>query len=152
MSKSADAISRGIVVSVAGNIAPPLAAFASAPILAQALGVEGRGAAAAGAAPMLLAMCALTVGMPEAITYYVAKRGPDPAVLRRGLIYLAVAGVVGTVALVVLPMHLIPDQPVLITLMTISACALMPALLLSGLRGYAAGLGQWNVIALLTRN
>jgi len=148
MSKSAEVIRRGIVVSVAGNIAPPLAAFASAPILAQALGVEGRGAAAAGAAPMLLAMCALTVGMPEAITYYVAKRGPDPAVLRRGLIYLAVAGVVGTVALVVLPMHLIPDQPVLITLMTISACALMPALLLSGLRGYAAGLGQWNVIAL----
>jgi len=73
-----------IFFAVAGSAITPLMSLATAPILAQFLGVSGRGELAAGTAPMLFAVAVGTLGMPEALTFYIAKqaRGARRAVLR----------------------------------------------------------------------
>jgi O-antigen/teichoic acid export membrane protein len=63
-----------IFYSVAGSAITPLMSLATAPILAQCLGVAGRGELAAGMAPMLFAVAVGALGVPEALTFYVARR------------------------------------------------------------------------------
>ena len=73
-----------IFYAVAGSAITPLMSLATAPILAQSLGVAGRGELAAGMAPMLFAVAVGALGMPEALTFYVARqaRGARRAVRR----------------------------------------------------------------------
>ncbi|VXC54004.1 Putative integral membrane protein [Arthrobacter sp. 9V] len=87
-----------IFYAVAGSAVTPLMSLATAPILAQSLGVSGRGELAAGAAPMLFAVAIGALGIPEALTFYIARqaRGARRAVLRAfGILTLlgAIAGV-----------------------------------------------------------
>ncbi|KQQ00915.1 MULTISPECIES: oligosaccharide flippase family protein [unclassified Rathayibacter] len=140
-------MARDIAVASIGNLMAPLAAFATAPILGHALGVEGRGEVAAVTAPYLLAVVAGTVGIPEALTFLLARR---PAAARatflRAVVLLAAAG--GIAALVICfgaPVLSGGDQTVE-HLMVLSAAAVVPAILVAGLRGVAAGVNRWHAI------
>jgi O-antigen/teichoic acid export membrane protein len=139
--------SQRVLVSLFGNIFPPLSAFVTAPILAQALGVAGRGELGAATAPLLLALGIVTFGMPEAITHFVGRgSGPMRTVVLRGLAWLTLGGVAGTAGIVLLAPALSAGSADVGALIRIAAIALVPSLLLSGLRGLAAGLHLWGLI------
>jgi hypothetical protein len=85
-------------VALVGNVMPPLAAFFTAPLLAQVLGADGRGEVSAATAPLMLMLGAATLGLPEAVTYFVAA---GLGRLRRTLLtasaWIAGAGVAATI-------------------------------------------------------
>ena len=139
--------SQRVLVSLFGNVFPPLSAFVTAPILAQALGVAGRGELGAATAPLLLALGIVTFGMPEAMTHFIGRgSGPIRAVVLRGLAWLTLGGVAGTAGIVLLAPVLSAGSADVGALIRIAAIALVPSLLLSGLRGLAAGLHLWGLI------
>ncbi len=119
------------------------------PILAHGLGLTGRGEVAAATAPLLLGLAVLTLGLPESLTYYVARRAVG---LRRAtkvsLGLLVLAGLSGSAVIAVFALPLSAEDPTLAQLMTAAGCALVPALVVAGLRGLAAGRQMWTVIAL----
>ncbi|MBA3841509.1 MAG: polysaccharide biosynthesis C-terminal domain-containing protein [Actinobacteria bacterium] len=139
-------IAAQIVVATTGNIAIPVAAFASAPILARVLGVEERGVVAAGTAPLLLAISALTLGIPEAVTYFVSKNGPNRAAVLKAVQITCLAALLGMILLGVIATAVTPEVQLFI-LMLVASSALAPALIVGVLRAYAGGLGLWTVIS-----
>lgn len=140
-------MNRAVAITFLGNLASPLSALAIAPILARALGIDGRGEVAAATAPLLLCMAALTLGLPESITYHVAGGGP----LRRragALALLAACGVVGVAAAFLFSGFLSAGDSALAQLMVVATLGLIPALIVSGLRSEALGQGLWWTIAI----
>src|SRR5690554_2181419 len=88
-------LTRNVWITATGYLLPMLAAFATAPILARQLGVEDRGHLAAATAPFLLVSGALTLGVPESLTYAVARGTARPrALLGRALVILLLAGAI----------------------------------------------------------
>lgn len=142
-------IRRGILTATLGNLIPPLAALITAPLLAQGLGVEGRGEVAAATAPLILATTILTFGVPESFTYFVARN-----VLRfrrhlvLGLTFLLLAGLLGSAVISVFALPLSAGDPGLAQLILVATTCLIPALLVAGLRGVASGRQLWKRIAI----
>lgn len=140
---------RAILTSTLGNAVPPLAALITAPLLAHGLGVSGRGELAAATAPLILATTILTIGIPESFTFYVARQ-----VLRirshllPGLFVLVLAGIAGSGLIAVLALPLSSGDRHLSQLILLATTALVPALLVSGLRGIAAGRQLWRRTAI----
>ncbi|MCU1526548.1 MAG: teichoic acid transporter [Frondihabitans sp.] len=131
-----------------GNLFAPLASLASAPLLAQGLGVEGRGETAAVVAPLLLVTLGATFGIPAALTFFSAR---DPrlvgVLLRRGTRLLFAAGLMGSVVVVASSTVLAADDPQLSTLIAWSALGVVPTLMAGGLQAIAAGANRWQLIA-----
>jgi O-antigen/teichoic acid export membrane protein len=65
---------RSVAALIASNALLPLAALATAPLLARALGPEGRGELALSQTVISYASILVLLGAPRAITFYVAKR------------------------------------------------------------------------------
>ena len=138
-----------IAVTLLGNLLLPAVAFVTAPVLARGLGVEGRGELAAATAPYLLLSVVASMGLPDALTHFVAKGKvryrPTLSVLAGlsfgaglvglGIVYLAAPGLSG-------------GNSELAFLMVVANLAL-PLFLLVGLaRGLASGLKQWGLVAI----
>lgn len=141
--------SRSIITVAIGNLAAPLAAFVAAPILAHGLGVEGRGEVAAGTALLLLATAVGTLGVSEAATYFVAARIARPnVVLRRGVLFLLVSGVVLTGVSYLIAPALAAQDPELTAVIRIAGFAITPTLMLGAFRGVAQGSQRWELINL----
>lgn len=139
--------SRNVAIAALGNLGAPIAAFISAPILAQVLGVEARGEVAAITAPVLLAASALTFGLPEAITFFVARgTGKHKVLLIRGLLLLLLCGAIGWFVLALAGRVLFTGENATIAFFV--SFALIPMLVLGGVRGYAAGRSAWRMIAI----
>lgn len=126
-----------------------MAVLVTAPILARALDVDGRGDLAAATAPFMLAIAIATLGLPDAVTNVLARRS-----FFRAITWFALASsLVGTGALSVLlvwlasPVLTQGGSPGLATLMTVATLATVPGLLVALLRGTAAGLHMWGVVA-----
>jgi O-antigen/teichoic acid export membrane protein len=135
-----------LTVSIA-NVALPLAAFAASPILAQTLGVEGRGSVSAALAPLMLATAVGTVGIPEAVNYFVARR-PDAirGVVSRAALMLLASGALATiVSMLIAPILAGGDLP-LMELIIVSSLATVPTLMIGAVRGGAQGLHQWKLV------
>ncbi len=142
-------IAGNVVATVVGNLFPPLALLVTAPLLAHELGVTGRGQVAGATAPLILVITAVTFGIPQALTFAVAR---SPAVLRlarrRALELIVLGGVVATAAVILAAQWLAGDDPKLPHLIVVAALAIVPGLVLTVLRGTAAGLHQWRSVAL----
>jgi O-antigen/teichoic acid export membrane protein len=139
---------RGVAISAIGNLFPPMAALISAPILAQSLGVAGRGEVAAGTAPLVLGMGLFSLAIPEAVTYFTAKGNHFPrAVLGRGMLYLFATGALGTILLVLLAPVLSGGDENLAFLIVLGSLALTPSLILGGVRGAAIGWQRWHLVS-----
>lgn len=140
-------MARASLVSVVGNLATPVTAIVFAPLLARALGVAERGELAGATAPLLLGAAALTLGLPEALTYVTARaRLFDARMVGRSA---AILGVVGIVAGVLLGLLIAPE---LDTREAQVACwlslAMLPGcLVVAGIRGAAMGLHLWTRVA-----
>ncbi|NLF05713.1 MAG: oligosaccharide flippase family protein [Actinomycetales bacterium] len=142
-------LTRNVSLTAAGYLLPMLAALATAPILARQLGVVDRGHLAAATAPLLLISGALTLGIPESLTYAVARgTGRPRAVLRRAALILAGAGLVGGGILVLGAGTLASDAEPVRRIITFSAAVAIPALWVGGLRGAASGLHLWPRVTL----
>ncbi|QVI27578.1 oligosaccharide flippase family protein [Mycolicibacterium neoaurum] len=141
-------LARGVVVTAFGNFVPPVAALATQPILAHTLGVDGRGEVAAATAPVLLGIVVLGLGVPESLTFFVARRAPR---LTRTLCWsiaaLTISGLLGMGLLKLLSPMLSAGSDELADLMFIATSGLVPALIVAGLRGLAAGYRAWGLIA-----
>jgi glycosyltransferase involved in cell wall biosynthesis/O-antigen/teichoic acid export membrane protein len=135
--------------SAIANLAIPLAAFATAPILARQLGVQGRGELAAVTAPFLLVTIIAMLGLPDAVTYLVSRRDISH---RAGVwtagIMLTASGIVSTVILIALAPWLSGGDPRLQQLMVVAALAVTPTIILGALRGGAGGIQAWNRVNL----
>lgn len=140
--------SQNVLITTVGNVLPIIAALITAPILARSLDVTGRGELAAAVAPLILAAAGLTLGAPEAITYYIARRqsGFRRSMLLGGLLVLP-AGLVGMLGIVLSSNVLAADDSVVRSLIVLAGCALLPSLFALCLRGYARGLQAWSLIA-----
>ncbi|SOC89755.1 Membrane protein involved in the export of O-antigen and teichoic acid [Curtobacterium sp. 314Chir4.1] len=141
--------SRGgnVLIALVGNAFAPLASIATAPILAHALGVTGRGEVAAATAPLLLATALATFGVPAAVTYTVARfPGAARRVARRGALVLTGTGAVVAAAIVVLRGFFAGGDPTIGALVVLAAAALVPTLLVALLQAVAAGAHRWRLV------
>lgn len=140
-------MSSNILVALLGNAFAPLASIATAPILAQALGVDGRGAVAAATAPLLLASAVATFGVPAAVTYTVAR---FPGVVRklagRGVLLLIATGLIVSAAVVTGSGFFAGGDETTRALVVLAAAALVPTLLVALVQAVAAGLHRWRLV------
>ena len=91
---------RTAIYSSIGNLALPLSALVTGPLLARALGPDGRGVMAALMAPISLANLMFTLGLPDSLAYHVARGriATGPAV-KIALIGGMLCGAVGAIGL-----------------------------------------------------
>jgi len=132
----------------ATSVLVPVVGVATAPILAHGLGVAGRGTAAAALAPNVLLAGAATLGLPDALTYFLAKTPDRTRAALRVTCLLSV--VVGAAAFAVVAVSApllsggVRDLDRLIVLATAFA---IPLLLVNLLRGAAIGRHMWTAVA-----
>lgn len=138
-----------MALSALANLAPPAAGFAVAPILAQALGAEQRGIVAAATAPLLLMTTLAMFGIPEAVTYLVAKNPANARnAMRKGLLLLTGTGVVATLLVIVSADALSAGNAAAEELIRLAALFVLPTTLVAGLRALPRGLHQWTFVNL----
>lgn len=140
---------RGVVLSVIGNLGAPAAAFISAPLLARALGVDGRGVVAAATAPLQLAAALMTLGLPDAVTYFASRgRSEGRSAFWRAVVLTLTVGAVATAVVVLAAPTLSGGNSQLGHLIQLAAYAILPTMLLALVRAYATGLQRWALVAL----
>lgn len=139
---------RAVLLSSATSFLVPLVGLMIAPILTHALGVQGRGEVAAAIAPYSLIVAVATLGLPQALTYHLAKR---PDLTRRALANTtAVTLAVGVCCLGVMVWLVTPlsgGDPELADLIMLASVCALPALVLNLLRGAAIGRQMWSSVA-----
>jgi O-antigen/teichoic acid export membrane protein len=136
---------RAFLSNGAGNLAGPLSMVAIAPLLAHALGPVDRGAVAAATIPCVLATSALTLGIPEALTYAINQNGAvNQVVFRKILVVLAFSGVAaGTVFWLAAP-YLSAGSDTVRDVVRLSTAFILPTQMLWAFRGRAQGRHQWR--------
>jgi len=140
---------RSVFRNAVGNLAGPIGGLLSAPVLAQAVGVDGRGAVAAVSAPILLAAVIAGFGLPDAMTYFVARSPGVMRRIRRRVIVLAMATATATATVVALGAPvLLADPPSRELLAVLAASTIVPSAVIGVLRAHAAGLGRWGAISI----
>ncbi|MCU1698694.1 MAG: hypothetical protein JWR34_4757 [Mycobacterium sp.] len=141
-------VTRGVAITAIGNVLPPGAMLVTQVVLAQSLGVSGRGTVAAATAPLMLAIALLTLGLPESLTYFIAQKGAGRFTRQLGIsvAVLAISGSIGTSLIALVAQPLSAGNKQLAGLMVVAAAALVPALLTVALRGVAYGAHSWWLV------
>lgn len=139
---------RTFLLMTTSSFLVPAAGVLTSPLLALALGVAGRGELAAALAPQALAISVATLGLPEAVTYYVAKH---PRITKRALSWSAFLSVAAgilflAVCMVVLP-FLSADNSSLGKLIVLATALAIPTLIVGVMRGAASGRQMWTAVA-----
>ncbi|WP_285319357.1 oligosaccharide flippase family protein [Pseudarthrobacter sp. lyk4-40-TYG-27] len=141
-------VSSRVFINGVGNLVPPLSTLLIAPILAQSLGVVGRGELAAATAPYLLAVSIATLGLPEAVTQAVARfPGLWGSIVKRTIWMVVLSGLLATLGVYFLAPVLSAGRSHLSDLIVIVSTATAPALVVALLRGAASGLNSWKLVA-----
>lgn len=139
---------RAIVLMTGTSFLVPAAGVITAPLLAHALSTNGRGELAAAVAPAGLMLAVATFGLPDALTYFLAKR---PEITRRALLWASLVTVaLGTLCVVAvrvaLPFLRDGDRH-LGQLLLLATILTIPALVVTVLRGAAMGRQMWGAVA-----
>lgn len=147
--REAPSLRRAVGFTTASSILVPAVGLVTAPLLARALSPDGRGELAAALAPSTLMLAAATLGLPEALTFVLAKRPQHTRVSLQLASTLIVLVGFGALAVVwaFLP-FLSGGDASLARLILIAAIVTVPALPVDILRGAAAGHQMWGTIAL----
>jgi O-antigen/teichoic acid export membrane protein len=131
----------------AASLIVPLAGLATAPVLAHALGVPGRGAVAAAIAPNVLLVSVATLGLPEALTFFLAK---FPLLTRKALLWSAGATALVGVSCLAVTLALLPllsgGDAALAHIIKLAVVLAIPLLLINVMRGAACGRQMWGTI------
>lgn len=143
-----DSFSKKMAFSFAINIAVPIVSLVTAPILAQSLGVEGRGLVAAAVAPLLFVVAVGALGIPDAIIYFVAKHARNARqIASRSAVLLLALGLACGAAVWFSAAPLAAGNPELRQLIGITALATPLNFLASLPRGLALGSHRWKLAA-----
>lgn len=137
---------RNVAVATIGNLAPPVLSLMTQPLLAQNLGVAGRGAVSAGVAPLMVAVSLCSLGLPESLNRFVATKSLG---VRACVAILGLLGAVGATATFVIwsvADSLSAGSVDALSGIRVGALFVAPALIFHGLRGIAAGLPTWGSI------
>lgn len=139
---------QALTLMTSASLLVPVAGLVTVPILAHTLGVAGRGEMAAAVAPNSLLVSVATLGLPEALTFFVAKH-PEYArsALVRCLLPVVSLGVLGLVGFTLALPFLDGGDRRLGDLMLLGTALAVPMLLVNLLRGAAAGRQMWRAIA-----
>ena len=139
---------RAVLFVTVSSFLVPAAGVLTQPILARALGAGGRGELAAALAPSTLALAVATLGLPEALTFYLAKH---PRVTRLALMWATVVasclGVFCLVAAYLAVPFLSAGYATLGRLILLAMVLIIPALVVGVFRGAAYGRQMWGAIA-----
>jgi O-antigen/teichoic acid export membrane protein len=148
MTRRQQSLTRSVSVTAIGTAFPPLAALVTAPLLAQGLGVEARGEVAAAQAVALLTVSVTAFGLPEAITFFVARGGHRRSRTSAWIVgFVVLAGVVSSLVVALLAGWLSGGSQSTEDLIRFASLSIVPALLLGLVRGSAAGHELWGRIA-----
>lgn len=140
---------RAMILMTASSMSVPVFGLLSAPLLAHILGVAGRGATAAAVAPNLLVVGVATLGMNDAVTFFVARRPlAARAALARAGVLVGLAGVAGVAIVLAAAPYLAAGDGALARLIVIASILAIPALVVSVFRGAATGLQMWVSVAI----
>lgn len=146
VTKAGKSILLTVIASGIASSALPICAFITAPLIARALDPTGRGVMAALLMPVSLLNMMLTLGLPEAITFFVA-RGQLSVRTAFGLAVLGgvVGGAIGVGLLVALaPFLLAGDVAAFKATYYVIALSLPITLAVAGVRGIVLGLHQFD--------
>ncbi|MFJ4221470.1 oligosaccharide flippase family protein [Curtobacterium luteum] len=136
-----------ILAALLGNAFPPLASIATAPILALALGVDGRGAVASATAPLFLAVALATFGVPASVTRSIARQPwLSGTFVWRATGVLLLAGVGVSLVLSLTASFFGRGDHTLVPLIGAAALALTPTLLTTLLQAVASGRHRWRLV------
>lgn len=134
---------RGLVTYAAG----PVFGLATGPVLAHTLGPVGRGQFSGVMEPITIAAAVAAIGVPTAVTYYVAsRRGPRRVIWRRGASIVAVTSLLVFAAMVFYS-SAVAEATGLPRWTVIAAWSFtVPAAIVQVRRGYWQGLGTWGLL------
>lgn len=138
---------RAVVLMTFSGFLVPAVGLITAPILARALSVDGRGEFAAALAPSYLILGVATLGLPDALTYYLAKK---PSMTRTAIavsstITLALGSLCFLITYLTLP-FLSGGDDRLGQLILLATGITVPALVVNVLRGAAMGHQMWMTV------
>lgn len=147
--KPAPGLARHAAINLLGGVFTPVASFASAPILAHALSVDGRGELAAATMPLILTVTLATIGLPEAVTFFVAqdRRRTRPLIFRSALLVLLPAAI-ASAALILSSSWISAGNPTVQRIIVVSTFLVAPSLLLCVVRAAAAAHNKWTIITI----
>lgn len=138
-----------VILTTASSSLIPLVGLVTAPLLARTLSPDGRGEMAAAIAPAMLMLAVATLGLPESLTYHLAKR---PHLTRQALAWsllLTLSVGVATVGATWLAVPFLSDgDHGLADLILLASGVTVPALVVNVLRGAAIGHQLWRTAAL----
>ncbi|WP_432572786.1 lipopolysaccharide biosynthesis protein [Kineococcus sp. SYSU DK005] len=144
---SAWRLRRTLILTTAASAVGPLAGLATAPILAHSLGVTGRGQFSAALAPGLIVASLASFGLPDALTYHLARRRSQTLQTLGRSVLLTTAIALPLIALVaVLAPVLSQGDEALGRLIIIAAALCLPGVYLGLVRGVAVGQQMWRAI------
>lgn len=140
-------LGRGAALVSASSLLVPVVGVLTAPILTQALGVEGRGELGAALAPYYLLIAIAPVGFPEALTYFVARQSPRTKVVIVSTIgSLLMVGILGVVFGSLAP-FLASGSYQVETLIRWTGWMTIATTVATLARGVCLGLQAWGVVA-----
>lgn len=139
---------KNVLLATFGNVVPPLLALATQPLLAQGLGVDGRGAASAGVAPLMVAVSLCALGLPDSLNRFIASRAVGARTSATILVLLVVVGSAASCVIWATSSALGGGDESAISAIKVGALFVAPALAFQGLRGMAAGLSLWGSITI----
>ena len=137
-----------VVLAASASVLVPVAGLLTAPMLAHGLGVVGRGELGVVLSPSILAVAVATLGLPEAVTFFVAKH---PRLVSRALgLALPMSALVGGLCVLAtaaaLPVLSTGDEE-LARLTLLATALLVTALPVGVIRGAAVGHQMWMAVA-----
>ena len=145
--RMAPATEHHFVTNTIGALFLPAVALVTAPVLARALGPEGRGVVAGASAPYLLMAVVGALGIPDAVTFFVARSGVRIRTLRFGGLIALGLGVLSMLGILTLSGWLGGDDSLIPPLVRVAAIPLPLYLCLGVVRGFAQGLNRWRLVA-----
>ncbi len=126
----------------------PAGGLLTAPLLARALSTDGRGELAAAIAPAGLMLAAATLGLPDALTYHLAKQPLfTRAALKWATLITLSLGIVCLLATWLALDFLSGGSRTLGQLILLATALTVPALAVNVFRGAAMGRQLWNRVA-----
>ncbi|PCN47081.1 hypothetical protein Csp2054_13940 [Curtobacterium sp. 'Ferrero'] len=143
---SQNSVKSAILIASVGNAVPAALGFLSAPVLARAFSTSDRGELAAATSLLLLATSAMSFGIPESLTFHVARRLAGAHLVLKASLLVIFVGSVVWIALVCVTPVIYKSEPQIQSLVRIALAALIPTLLVGALRGIAIGQQRWWLV------
>src|SRR5690349_19925289 len=118
---------RSVSITALGNMAAPVTNALTIPLLASELGAVGRGDLATAVAPVILATTAATVGIPDALTHYVARSATVGRIqLRLAAVGIILSGGLSTLVIVLMSDYLADGNSSLGMKVALAALVVIP--------------------------